>query len=225
MLDPTSSFYLGEKGEQYFAYQNKNADAAARLDLFKFSPYISSRDSVLDFGCGGGWILRALKPARGVGVEINPAARSVCKAHGTQVYPSLDAVPDAAFSRIISHHCLEHVPYPIETLKALRQCLEDDGRLILVLPVDDWRRQRDFTGADKDHHLHTWTPRLIANTLIDAGFHCVEARIVTHAFPYFWPQLSKLLPGFLFNLVCRIWSVASRRRQLIAVAKKSSIKA
>lgn len=222
MPESSSSFYLGEQGQNYFAYQNKDADAAARIELFKFRPYISAQDSVLDFGCGGGWILRALQPVRAAGVEINPAARAVCEAHGTLVYPTLDAVPEATFTRIISHHCLEHVPFPIETLKALHQRLETDGRLILVLPVDDWRRQHDFTGTDKDHHLHTWTPRLIANTLSEAGFTCLEARILTHAFPRFWRPLSRLLPGFLFDLACRFWAIGSKRRQLLAVARKSS---
>ncbi len=220
MSESTSNFYLGEQGQEYFAYQNKEASYAAGLETFKFRPHVTSAHSVLDFGCGGGWILRALAPRRAVGVEINPAARAVCEAQGTEVHASLESLPPQTFDRIISHHCLEHVPYPIETLKALGTRLEKDGLLILILPIDDWRRQPDFTAKDIDHHLHTWTPRLLANTLAEAGFECLEARVLTHAFPRGWRLLSRL-PTPLFQACCWFWSAAAKRRQILAVARLS----
>lgn len=221
MSEKTSDFYLGTQGRDYFAYQNKNADRAAGLEIFKFFPHLDEQHSVLDFGCRGGWILRALAPHRAVGIEVNPTARAVCEAHGTEVHPSLDSLPPETFSRIISHHCLEHVPYPIETLKALRQRLDENGLILLVLPIDDWRRQTDYTARDSDHHLHTWTPRLLANTLAEAGFECIEVRVLTHAFPRGWETLSSILAAPLFHACCWLWSIVAKRRQLIAVAGKA----
>jgi SAM-dependent methyltransferase len=213
-----SKFYQGDLGTAYFAYQNRSADSGGALNAEKFRELIDSAHSVLDFGCGGGWLLKHLAAARCVGIEPNLAAQQQCRANGIEVYASVDQLPALLFDRIISHHALEHVPYPIEALRQLGERLAADGRLILVLPIDDWRTERDHTGRDKDHHLHTWTPRLIANTLVDAGLEPVEVRIVTHAWPPRWEMWDRLLPRPMFHALCWLWSIALRRRQLLAIA-------
>ena len=102
----------------------------------------------------------------------------------------------------------------------LRTRLQDGGLLLLVLPIDDWRVERDFTGCDNNHHLHTWTPRLIANTLSEAGLVCTKAEVLTHAWPYKWETLYRVLPRWAFELSCRFFGWAIKRRQLFVIAEK-----
>lgn len=215
-----SNFYSGDQGEKYFAYQNAAAADMAKVSCRKFAPFIKAGDRVLDFGCGGGWILSELRAAVKMGVEVNAAARKVCEANGIRVLESAASLAAGErFDKIITHHCLEHVPCPIQALAELRAVLKPGGLLIAVVPMDDWRMQRDFSGHDKDHHLHTWTPRLLANTLVEAGLEPVSHRIIAHTWPRHWELLNRWLPSCLANAACAACSVIRRRRELLAVAK------
>jgi len=214
-----SVHYESLAGEAYFSYQNKFGPISGRLNAFKFRGLIKEADHILDFGCGGGWLLKELPGALKFGVEPNPAARNSCVTMGVNVVETVAALPtDIVFDLIISHHALEHVPYPIEALRELRTKLKPGGKLVLVLPVDDWRTQKDFSGEDIDHHLHTWTPRLLANTLAEAGFKATRVEILTDAWP---PRVATLfrLPRPIFRMISYCWSVLRRRRQLFAIAQ------
>ena len=201
----------------FVSYKRYSAAAAAKLNALKFSSYIRASDTVLESGAKGGHLLTELVAARKVAIEANLQAHAVCKANGIEVYASLENAPAGKFSRIISHHFLEHVPSPLEELRRLRNRLSDDGKLIINVPIDDWRNERDWR-ADIDHHLHTWTPPLLANLLKDAGYEVETVEIMTHAWPKYWETLVKVLPSPLFHGLCRCWAVFRKSRQLLAVA-------
>lgn len=221
MIHPSSEHYKNAKGIEYFDYQQKSAPGA-RLEARKFAPFIIPSDRVLDFGCGGGWILRQLNCAYGVGVEVNQAARALCKRNGVTVFASLGEIKVGEFDVAISNHCLEHVPRPLDELRGICRLVRSGGRLVLVLPIDDWRVQRDFTGRDIDHHLYTWTPRLLANILREAGFEVENIEVLTYAWFPGWEKLIGKLPQLAFDFLCLIAAIFKRRRQLRAVCRKSS---
>ncbi|MBN2503229.1 MAG: class I SAM-dependent methyltransferase, partial [Anaerolineales bacterium] len=89
-----SEHYLGEAGERYFAGQKISSLLSVRWNLPLWLPYLKPADSVLDFGCGGGYLLAGLPAGAKTGVEINPAARQEVQRQGIEVYPSLEDVPD-----------------------------------------------------------------------------------------------------------------------------------
>jgi len=215
-----SDRYKGSQGEEYFAYQNKSRRFGGELNAEKFRPFIRPGDKVLDYGCGGGWLLMNLNCAAKVGVDPNPAARAQCCQNKIEVYTDLSEV-DGCFDRIITHHCLEHVPSPIESLKALRDKLTESGLIIVVVPIDDWRNQLTID-ENIDNHLHTWTPKLLANILREAGYRPLHIDVLTHAWPPFWDVLYRKLPTRVFHVLCRVHSVVVKRRQLLAVASKAS---
>lgn len=217
-----SSHYLGELGEQYFAYQNAHAEIGGKIEARKFNSFIRDHDSVLDFGCGAGFTLKNLSCKKRLGVEINPAARKLALENGLECYSTLAEVADASADVVISNHALEHVLYPIQALSEIRRTLKPQGVLVLVLPIDDWRTHKRFDPADVDHHLYTWNPLLIGNCLVEAGFDPVsfQIRVFSHAwFPGFHLAYPRL-PAPMFDAICHVYSVLARRRQLIAVARQ-----
>ena len=109
--------YLGEKGKGYFAWQSAGGDFAGRINQHKFSHLIKPSDTVLDFGCGGGFLLRHLNCARRIGVEINPTVREYASQHGIECYATVDEVPNDSADIVTSDHALEHVPFPISVLR------------------------------------------------------------------------------------------------------------
>jgi SAM-dependent methyltransferase len=204
--------------DDFVTHKGGSAETAGRLNRAKFVPFVAPTDSVLEFGCGGGWMLKGIDAAEKVGVEPNPTARDVSASNGIEVYASISEVPERQFTRIISNHFLEHLPDPVQSLRELRDLLAPDGRLILVVPIDDWRVQKRIAD-DVDHHLQTWTPPLLANTLTEAGFTPLSVTVLTHAWPIGWDRLSATLPPSLFDGLCRTWAIVFKRRQLVAVAK------
>lgn len=215
----TSERYLEVQGQDYFAYQKTIAESRGALLAVKFERFIKTNDCVLDFGCGGGYLLKALNCAQKIGVEINPAARAQAVRNGVECHPALDEVTDGIADAVISNHALEHVPFPIEALRQIKIKLKTGGLFVLCVPADDWRTQKRYDPNDLNHHLHTWTPLLLGHTLSEAGFvvHPDEISILTDAWAPRVDTLWKVLPRPVFEFVCSAFAVATKRRQLIAV--------
>jgi SAM-dependent methyltransferase len=84
-----STHYLGTEGEEYFRWQGVKGDVWGIIGARNFQRYIREHDCVLDFGCGGGFVLKNLSCGRRIGVEVNPAARQVAKENGIECYSDL----------------------------------------------------------------------------------------------------------------------------------------
>ncbi len=160
--DLTSTNYTGQKGHEYFNAQKSFGTLAARWNLPLFLPYLSNEDRVLDFGCGGGDLLRLLPVREKVGVDINPSALEQARKLKLEVHASLKELSPKTYSRIISNHALEHVPNPLQVLQELHHLIDPEGLLIVLLPLDDWRSrdhrsyppQNDLSAIH--HHLYNW---------------------------------------------------------------------
>lgn len=217
--DDVIGHYIGDKGNTYFQWQGEDGEQAARYNLHLWQPYLNPTDAVLDFGCGGGYLLNALNVAKKVGVEVNPHAREAATKLGIETYARWDQVPDQ-FDKVISSHALEHVPHPREVIRQMAANLKSpDSRIILLLPIDDWRtpKNRTYRPGDRDMHLYTWTPLLLGNLLASCGLTVYECRIVTHAWPPGKAMLWAISPR-LFHTAAWCWAVWKRQRQLFACA-------
>jgi SAM-dependent methyltransferase len=215
-----SKRYVGEAGAAYFAAQHRGGLLHGQLNArTKFARFVAPTDVVLDFGCGGGLLLRSLTCARRIGVEINPAARAEAEQHDIDVFERLDQVPDGVADLAVSNHALEHVLSPVQALRDLRPKLKPGGKLVLVVPIDDWRAQLKFDPQNYDHHLYTWTPLLLGNLLTEAGYEVKDISVLTHAWFPRWDRWVGRLPEAVFDAVCWLYSAYSRKRQLMAVAE------
>lgn len=209
---------------KYFNWQKKSGELGPLLDSWKFTKDIKPADVVLDFGCGGGYMLAALVCADKFGVEINDSARVQAKESGIKVFLDISELPEEIrFDKIISNHALEHVFNPYEILQTLKDKLKDDGLIIFFLPIDDWRREKKFLPHDINKHLYTWTPLLIGNLFEAAGFKIEKISITSHT----WIPLSRLfynlLPRKIFNFACNLWGFIIKSRQIKIVASKSLV--
>ena len=90
---------------------------------------------------------------------------------------------------------------------------------MVCTPFDDWRLNRRFSvdAEDPNHHLYTWSPLLIRNLLLEAGYEVLEARIVRFTWPPFTVKMGKL-PLRAFLAAGRVASSLRESRQVIAVA-------
>lgn len=214
----TSLHYTGNEGLRYFEWQSVSAQYTSHFEADKFRHVVRDARSLLDFGCGGGWLLNTLTAKRKVGVEINPIARSAAAQLGLKVYESTAELEGEAFDHIISNHCLEHVPFPIGALKNLREFAAKGCQLVIAVPVDDWRTQKNYSPKDIHNHLHTWTPQLLGNTITEAKWQVKSISILNSAYPPGVQRLHNLPAGPVSRFIFYISSMLLRRRQIMAVA-------
>lgn len=221
-----ASQYKGEEGRKYALGKGQDQvdHLGHRLNANLLRRHLKPTDHVLDFGCANGSLARALSQyvANVDGLEVNQYTREIAASSGLNVYSDIAGLsPDTRYDAIVSNHVLEHVPDVVGTLQRLRVHLKRGGRLVLVVPIEDFRtrRNRQWYGDDDNYHLHTWTPLLMANTLREAGYIPDEIRILTYAWT---PRLFFLGDGLLQRLACFLYSFLWRKRQLIAVGRNAS---
>ena len=214
-----STHYSGTTGAAYARRQERPLKVKAKLILRKVQPFVQPTDSVVDFGCGTGRVLSLLDAGEKVGIEVNPISRERAESFGLRTVELSDELPDAMADVVYSHHALEHTLDPLRELRGLRRILRPGGRLVLIVPADDWRVQRQVDPGDINHHLYTWTPLLLGHLLSEAGFSRPRCRVVSHGWPgrLTW-TLGDLLPRAAFDLVAFLTAVALRRRELHAEA-------
>src|SRR5688572_26026468 len=94
--------------EAYFNnFQKEIGEFGGKANLFLFEEHVQTSDTVVDFGCGGGFLLNNLNCREKIGIELNVVARDYCqKAHGIKCYESLDSIDDGSVDLVISSHCL-----------------------------------------------------------------------------------------------------------------------
>ena len=171
-----SDHYAGKKGVAYFKFQNEGGLQRGQINSRKFAQYINEDDRVLDFGCADGALLTQLNCKTRVGVEVNPVAREAAIKNGINAVEALALIENESVDVIISNHVLEHVHQPLEQLRSMKEKLVVGGRLVIFLPIDDWRSQSEFHGVDINNHLYTWSPKLLGNLLTEAGLEVDFAR-------------------------------------------------
>ena len=200
--------------------QSNHADPGYAIDFEYFRPFFKRESIVLDFGCGNGGILsHVAKVVAGVdGVEVNPKARSIAEKTGMQIYPNIESIPNVTkYDIVFSNHVFEHVRDVCATLEQIRSHLNPNGLLLLKLPFDDAnaRYQQNWKDIDVDHHLFTWSPRLLANLLRETGYSVLDCRLITSAWH---PKLFPFSKLGLDKLAFWTLAVVKRRRQVFAVA-------
>lgn len=220
-----ASTYKGEDGDAYFEGrgQDKLLHLGYHLQAAYYLPHLSADMDVLDFGCGNGSMAAVIRDhvASIEGLEVNEKPRELARStFDLTVYEKLDAIPaNRKYDAIISNHVIEHVPHPIEMLRMLGEHLKPGGKLIIMVPVEDFRAKRniDWKAHDINRHLHTWAPLQFANTLREAGFEPHVVDLVNSAYS---PKLFFLGKGVLQSLAGRLVASVSKRRQILAVATK-----
>lgn len=221
-----ASTYEGDKGDAYFEGRGQDnlLHLGYHLQAAYYLPHLSADMDVLDFGCGNGSMLAVLRDhvASVEGLEVNDKPRELAReTFGLMVYDKLDAIPaDKQYDAIVSNHVIEHVPHPIEILSLLGEHLKPGGKLVIMVPIEDFRAKRniDWQSPDINQHLHTWAPLQFANTLREAGFTPQRVDVVNSAWSH---KLFFLGKGLLQSLAGRLLAMATKRRQILAVATKS----
>lgn len=206
--------------ETYFKRQAPFGRIQGHANLFKFSDYISPAAKVVDFGCGGGFLLDAIAASEKVGVEINPVARECAKSLGiTNVFPDTADIQNEWADVVISNHALEHVENPTAILREFFRILRKGGRIVVVTPYDSVAKQ--YVENDPDRHLFGWSPSNLGNLARACGFKIIESKEIRHSWPPKWHLIWQVLGPRSFHVLSRAYGFVKRSRtQVRLVAEK-----
>ncbi|MFN2136218.1 MAG: class I SAM-dependent methyltransferase [Candidatus Promineifilaceae bacterium] len=215
MSDSANTHY----DKAYFDWQAPIGEFGGWANLTKFREYIRPEDRVLDFGCGGGYLLKNIRCRLKAGVEVNPAAAEMARENGIEVYQSAAAVPDRYVDVIISNHALEHTRHPLNELQSLHGKLAENGKIVFVVPCESI--SRSYRPDDINFHLYSWSPACIGNLFTEAGYTVVECKPYIHKWPPKYRTVARLGGRRLFELGCRIYGhIARDWFQVRVVAEK-----
>ena len=204
---------------KYFEYQKSIGEFGGLVNQIIFREYINENDEVLDFGCGGGFLLKNINCKKRIGVEINPIAASLARENGIEIYISTEDIPENFVDVIISFHALEHTHNPLNELLGLYKVLKKGGKVVMVVPCESIKCR--FRKNDIDQHLFTWSPMNIGNLMTLAGFEVSEVR------PYYYqwivskrPIIVKLLGWKTYHFCCKIYGYFGPIYQVKIIAVK-----
>jgi SAM-dependent methyltransferase len=142
---------------------------------------------LLDVGCGAGFFLRALDPARWVrwGVEISPRSARVAERHVGAGRVAAGRLGDAElgtepFDVVTFWASLEHVVDPRGDLERARRLLGDGGLVVVQVPnFASYQARRygaDWFALDLPRHRWHFTPETLWRLLGETGFEPFETR-------------------------------------------------
>lgn len=207
--------------EEYFDYQREQGQFAAKVMQQFFEPYIGLNDNLLDFGCGGGFLLNELKAKNKLGIEINAAARKhALDEFKINTVPAIADIEDGWADVLISCHALEHTLRPYDMLLELFPKVKTGGTVVFIVPHET---KYKFNPEDANKHLYTWSEMNIGNLFMEAGYQVKESKELVHRFPPNHKKLYAMFGKKNFDRLCRLYGIWARYRhmtQVRIIAKK-----
>jgi 2-polyprenyl-3-methyl-5-hydroxy-6-metoxy-1,4-benzoquinol methylase len=218
--------WQSQQPEAYFTYLF-GAEIARFLERF-----LQGRGSVLDYGCGVGYLLphlcRYAPRVYGADPSRESVARSNERLAGTQGFQGAFTVADLrarglAFDAILAIEVIEHLYDPeLEIMLGdVRAMLASGGIAIFTTPNDEDREKNMVISPETGEvfhrwqHVRSWNHDTLPARLREAGFEIHEVRETNLAL-----SRSTTLLGCLKMLAKRVLFGASGKPHLVCVASR-----
>lgn len=221
---------LGRYYKGYGRHQPESLPYAVFRRLITGTYYVMPRASgssrrLLDYGCGNGWYVKAMKQ-RGwdvFGYEFDAKfARALSARVGVPVVSNLSELDSMAgsFDLITMNFVFEHLDQPVEAMASVLRLLRPGGEAVLAVPNLDGREAKVFGRRwfhlDPPRHIVHFNKKQLCQFLTDHGFSNPQVRdlpmatgfagslsyvVFGHLHPALW--YPGILPGLFWALFVR----------------------
>ena len=184
------------KAESYVSHTNSKKGIVNKLyhavrnytlkSKIKMVSGFVSRGTILDYGCGTGMFLSAIKNAgwETYGMEPDNDAIKIASENGNNVFSDKEnvvaSIGDKKFNAITLWHVLEHVTDMPETLAFFKNQLNKEGVLIIAVPnhvsYDAQYYKEHWAAYDVPRHLHHFDLKSMKALVEQAGFKLQETK-------------------------------------------------
>lgn len=212
-------------GADYFQWQRVVGEFGGVANSFKFKNSIRHVDTVVDFGCGGGFLLKNLDCTDRLGIEVNNSAHRQIIENGVSPFSSASEIIEQRGTNfvdvIISNHALEHTLNPLGELESLLPLLKKGGKIHFVVPCD--KASLKWRSGDRNFHLYSWSSMNLGNLFTEAGFEVIETNHLVHKWPPRYREIQRFVGWRAFNALCRLWGHLERswsQVEVVATPKK-----
>jgi len=169
LLSWSPHYFYRHINEEYFTLPfkdflesefNRNKESRKKIMNQILSPYLNSHQTVLDYGCGPGFLTNAVSPqvARVFAVDVSRGVLECARILNGQENTTylhtkqLDDLNDSSIDLIYSFAVIQHVTDREfeRILNTSYKALKDNGRIVFHVSVDEqgWRRESDWV-SDK----------------------------------------------------------------------------
>lgn len=178
------AFYKSERYVCHKASDPESMLTKAAYVLSRVEHHQPRKGTLLDFGCGSGWLIGAAQE-RGwdaIGFDVGDSALKHCREQGLRVVGDLEQLEPGSCDAIVLHHVLEHVQRFDELFPLLLRLLAANGRLFIEVPNAQSLRARlsppvlsRYASADERYrafpiHLSYFSGKNLARLLETFGF-------------------------------------------------------
>lgn len=204
--------------EKYFEWQRKIGQFGGKVKLKWFAPHITENDYVVDFGCGGGYLLNNINARKKLGIEINQTARECAKTLGIETVGGIDELQDESVDTIISSGALEHVENPFGVLKSLYVKLKPGGKIVFHVPNESC--DLEYVRSEINNHLYTWNCLNLGNLFKAAGYFVYSVESIHTVWPKYFDEIKDEVSDAFFEELCLMGGKIFGQNQCLIVAYK-----
>ncbi len=195
------SFYTGYYQDRIDSKASEKPSRVARTSRFwrvahRFPALLQSGRSALDIGCGDGTLCAELHQSgwkRVTGIDMSAGRIALARQRHPKIQFYDVSLQESGLLKsstdlAVLDNVIEHVPDPVELLRAIREKLVDGGRLVLITPNMESGNFRllgsRWTQELAPHvHIFLFTPASLCQVAQMAGYD-VEVAGTFHLDPY-----------------------------------------
>lgn len=188
--------------KEYYGSENKKFSSLFEKLIVEFRRLrakevesICPSGTVLDVGCGRGWMLSILKDAgyTVIGTELTEGSATFAKKNllldiRVGKFEDLN-IRDSSVDVLTMYHCFEHLHSPKEILKKAKSVLKDDGYLLISVPnfgsLQSQLSKGKWFHLDVPRHLYHYSVGSLESLIEEAGFEVTKKSFTSLEYNFF----------------------------------------